>query len=141
MLFPTVRSRCQINQTTIVSTENKLEHRAINQDKDTVYHYKIDGDVIDAHDSCIRCDYLLENETKHHVYLIELKGSDVEHAANQIISTINMFKNELECYTIFPRIVYRSVTHKMLGSKPIIRLKEEYGARFKIKTRVMEDII
>lgn len=84
-------SECKKNQKIIVSKDkrNPQKHIALNNDLNDVYHYKIDGGVITFG---LRCDYLLWNETKHHIYFIELKGSDIKHALDQIEETDNYLK-------------------------------------------------
>ncbi|MDE6963811.1 MAG: hypothetical protein K2P30_09305, partial [Lachnospiraceae bacterium] len=65
-------------------------------------HYKIDGTVIKTGN---RCDYLLMNEQKRTAYLIELKGSDLVKAAEQLESTEKFLKKELSGYELQYRIV------------------------------------
>ena len=110
MLFPN-KSICEIKQKKIVSKENQKVHTAINIDECNVFQYKIDGDIIPSSSSEIRCDYLLENETKLTAYLIELKGTDLPHAVEQIEATIKKYQTKLASYEIKPRIIYRTNTH------------------------------
>lgn len=72
MLFEN-KSRCNKNANEIVCSENKKSYRAFNRQRHIVYLYLIDGDIISSSDSCNRCDYLLEDETKQRAYFIELK--------------------------------------------------------------------
>ena len=132
------KSLCSTDQKIIVSTENKRTHKGINQSS-CVYHYKIDGDVISKEDRRLRCDYILENESLREVYIIELKGTDVEHAADQIESTLEIFNNKLKGYVIKPRIVYRSNTHG-INSVRILRFKKMFPESI-LKTNRIEEII
>ena len=58
MLFNNVSSHCDLKCAVIVSKENKKTHRALNNDRNTVYQYKIDGEVIPQNNQSKRCDYL-----------------------------------------------------------------------------------
>ena len=78
------KSLCQEQQAIIVSSEQGRQHRAINSDRCFVTHYQIDGAVIRTG---LRCDYLLINEDKSDAYLIELKGTDIVHAVDQLEAT------------------------------------------------------
>ncbi len=110
MLFPD-KSICKIKQKRIVSKENQKVHTAVNVDDCDVFQYKIDGDIISSSSSEIRCDYLVENGTRLTAYLIELKGTDLPHAVEQIEATIKKYRTELASYEIKPRIIYRTNTH------------------------------
>ena len=124
MLFQN-KSLCEINQRIIVSKENNKVHTAINSERCNVFQYKIDGDIIPSTSPEVRCDYLVENETKQTAYLIELKGTDLIHAVEQIEATIKKFCIELRSYQIKPRIVYRSNTHGVHQSK-VQKFKMKY---------------
>lgn len=64
-----------------VSKENHCEHRAINRDKNIVYHIEVDGKVIPkSYNKTKRIDFLILNETKKTAYLIELKGCHLADA-------------------------------------------------------------
>lgn len=138
MLF-SGKSLCDINQPIIVSCENKKTHRANNNNKNSVFQYKIDGDIISTTSPERRCDYLLENETKRTVYLIELKGTDVQHAVEQIEATIKKFGSILGSYTIMPRIIYRGNTHGVNSSR-VVKFKRDYPQSI-FKETIIEEYI
>lgn len=139
MLFPGSKSYCDINQKIIVCTENNKTYRAINSDENDVYQYKMDGDIIPKGSLEQRCDYVVENETKKNVYLIELKGGDIKHAVDQIEATVQKYKTQFSTYTILPRIVYRNNTHDVHSSK-IAAFKRKYPNRI-IKTSQIKEHI
>lgn len=139
MIFAKEHSLCAEKQQIIVSSENGKEHRALNKHANVVFQFKIDGDIISQSSEYQRCDYILENQTKLHAYLIELKGSDINHAVEQIRNTCKMFKNELKGYIIRPRIVCRSNTHAVRGSK-VRMLKKDYDNTI-IRNDVIEETI
>lgn len=141
MLFNDISSRCDPKCPIIVSRENGKTHRALNSDRSTVYQYKIDGDVIQKADSQKRCDYLVENEDKKTAYLIELKGTDLLHAIEQIEATILLFARKFKenSYTVYPRIVYGSNTHAVNDSRYRNFMKKY--PQSKIKTTIIEEVI
>ena len=52
-----------------------------------------------------RCDFLMNADELTRVFFIELKGSDLNKAVNQIYSTIIYLKSEFKNYRIDARIV------------------------------------
>ena len=80
-------SSCEERQRIIVSRDpgTSRQHRAVNNDACRVTQYKIDGDIVC--DTSIRCDFLVMNDDQRDAYLIELKGSDIEHALDLIKKT------------------------------------------------------
>lgn len=109
-------SLCKERQRIIVSrdTGTTREHRAVNENACYVTQYKIDGDII--RDASIRCDFLLMNEDRRDAYLIELKGSDIEHALEQLEATARHFQNELQGYCIKYRLVCSRVKTQAIHS-------------------------
>lgn len=120
------RSCCKKNQKIIISKDkgSHCEHRANNPVLYTVSQYHIDGDVITG--SVDKCDFLLLNETKRNAYYIELKGSDVIHAIDQVMNTESLLKNQLSSYQSLYRIVYHTGTLGV-NSSTINRWKEKCG--------------
>lgn len=139
MIFPPDKSHCAVDQKCIVSSENGREHRAYNNDRSRVFQYKIDGEIISKNDPRKRCDFLVENESKGALYLIELKGTDVEHAVDQIEETITSFADEFSGFQLYPRIVYRRNTHGVSSSK-VLRFKKKYPHHC-IRTNKIEEYI
>ena len=96
-----------------VSSENQCKHIGKNPGRHAVRQFKVDGEVFPKGATPQRCDYLLLNDTKKTSYYIELKGSDIPKATQQIDSTVAMLSPSLPGYKIFRRIVYKSGTHKI----------------------------
>lgn len=120
-------SSCEERQPIIVSkdTGTNRQHRAINKNTCRVSKYKIDGDVIS--DASRRCDYIVMNDDCKEAYLIELKGSDIEHALDQLEATAKRFQNELREYYVKYRIVCsRAKTQAIYGSK-YKKFKQKYS--------------
>lgn len=127
LLFPD-KSLCQLNQSIVVSCENGKKHTVDNRkSKYCIYQYKIDGDIVTSQ-KVSKCDYIVEIDKNNEAFafIIELKGSDVSHAIDQIKSTLCMFKEKLRGYKIYPRIVCSSRVHSINSSK-VRKFKEEYG--------------
>ena len=139
MILDESKSICEKHQKIIVSEENKRKHVANNDDGNLVRHFRIDGGIVPASSSVLRCDYLVINLEKKNAYPIELKGTDVKHAVDQIRSTITYLGSELSLYTILPRIIYNSNTHGVRDSK-VRSLKNDYPGCV-IKTNTYEEKI
>lgn len=107
------QSLCDKRQKRIVSKEKRSSHTAVNEKRQLVRQYLIDGDVIeDKH--VIKCDYLVLNDEKKAAYFIELKGSKVLHAIEQIEETAKRLRPCLQGYQFYYRIVYSgSCTHNV----------------------------
>ncbi len=111
-------SLCAPRQAIIVSRDKrqKREHRAHNRGGNRVSHYQVDGTVI--RDASRRCDFLVMNEDKGDAYLIELKGSDIEHGLEQLEATAVSLREELQGYTVKYRLVHaRAKTQAIHGNK------------------------
>lgn len=111
------QSLCDKRQKRIVSEEKRSSHTAVNKNGQLVRQYLIDGDVIkDKH--VIKCDYLVLNDEKKAAYFIELKGSKVLHAIEQIEETAKRLRPCLLEYQFYYRIVFSgSCTHNVNGAE------------------------
>lgn len=78
------------------------------------------------------------NQDKKSAYLIELKGSNVLHAMDQVLSAENLLKEDLVGYSVFYRIIYRSRTQEVRKSR-IIRWKEKEGKRNGISVVILKE--
>lgn len=99
-----------------VSSENGCKHIGRNVSRHEIRQFKIDGEVIAKNADTARCDYLLLNDEAKRAYYIELKGSDLEKAIQQIEATVQMFQTSLPGYTTYKRIIYFSGTTDIKGS-------------------------
>ncbi len=123
-----------------LSEENGCKHIGNNVNRHTIRHYNVDKGIIPKNDTQARCDYLLLNDTEKRAYYIELKGSDLEKAIQQIENTIRLLHSGISTYTIFPRIVYFSGTHDVHGSK-VTKWKAKYRQRAIIRSKMIEENI
>ena len=106
--FPTY---CKEHQKEIHSKENNSEHIAVNIDGDLVRQIKIDGDILTAnYNQERRADYLILDETKKTVYLVELKGSHIMSAFLQLENTNKKLSNALKGHKVYWRVICSSRT-------------------------------
>lgn len=133
-------SLCSERQSKIVSQDresrNPCKHIGVNKDRSRVVQYQLDGQVFTGHEQ--RCDFLVMNQDKKSAYLIELKGSNILHAMDQVLSAENLLKEDLVGYSVFYRIIYRSRTQEVRKSR-IIRWKEKEGKRNGISVVILKE--
>ncbi len=106
--------------------ENRSEYRYVNSLENRVAKIKFDGCLIND-ETTIKCDYLLVDWDSHIAVFIELKGSDIYHALNQIGATIDHvwpFPPEFQNGYILARIVATRVR----DSAPTIKNSKEHKA-------------
>lgn len=133
-------SICGRNADKIVSRDkgNPQYHKGINIDKAFVTHYKIDGIVIKTGS---RCDYLLINEEKRTAYLIELKGSDLVKAAEQLEATEDVLRQELSDYKLQYQIVANKCKTQDIRSSAYRKYQLRWKGRLIQKTGFIEECI
>jgi len=130
-------SLCEDHASIIISKDsrNPQKHVANNINKSYVTHYKVDGVVIQVGD---RCDFLLINEDAKIAYLIELKGSDLSKAAEQLEATEKKLYEQLNAYSKRYRIISNKCKtteirhssynkYKMKWGKNLIQKSELYS--------------
>ena len=125
---------------TFTSSEKRCTHVGKNIDRNEVRQFKVDGEVLQAGDTDSRCDYLLLNDEKQSSYYIELKGSDLKKAIQQIEDTISMISPSIPTYTIFRRIIYRTGSHNVHDSEVTFWKGKNKGPAI-IKERMLEENI
>ncbi len=121
----------------ITFSENKSKLTLINVDRVVASRIKVDGCQIT---NGIRCDYLLIAKDIEH--FIELKGQDINHAIEQIISTIktlssNIAKNTKVSYVICTRSPLTSASIQNLQ----LKFKKHYNSKLIIKSSPLESTI
>lgn len=135
----------QHEQRSIVVCKDKGKNRYIyeNQSNDFLSKYRIDGGLIT---NGAKCDFLLLNcNEEQHSYFIELKGSDIIHAIEQIDRSIDILKPQLGDSKIFARIVLTRVNTPELENHPkYLHLKkkvESLNGNLKKQTRELKEVI
>ncbi len=117
---------------------NSQYHKAYNRAKAYVTHYRIDGVVITTGS---RCDFLLMNEETKTAYLIELKGSDLVKAAEQLKATEVALKQELFGYNLQYRIVANKCRTQEIYSSAYRKYQLCWKGRLMQKTGYIEETI
>ncbi len=119
--------------------ENKIEYIATNTDSKTICCYKTDTGK-EAHGQKM-CDYALCVCSKNNngieserIILVELKGSDIEHAIKQINATIKskITDHDLNPFQVDARIVSSKVRSPNYISTSVASLKKrlrQFGER------------
>nr|WP_142411516.1 hypothetical protein [Clostridium sp. Marseille-P7770] len=141
MLLEKSKSLCEERAKKIISRDKKSRcvHRAINTAQNLVRQYQIDEGVI-TDKTIQKCDFLVLNDEKMDAYLIELKGTDLRHALEQLEQTERHLSAELRSYTLYYRIVYKANTHAIRSSEYVkfCKLKKN---RVKASTDIIEEKI
>lgn len=133
-------SRCDRHAARIVSKDkgNPQYHRGNNVAGAYVTHYKVDGVIIKTGN---RCDYLLMNEDVRNAYLIELKGSDLVKAAEQLEATEQILGSELSGYRVHYRIVANKCKTQEIRSSAYRKYQIRWKGRLVQRTRFIEEPI
>lgn len=134
------KSLCSKNAVQIVSRDkgNPQYHKGKNIAKAYVTHYKIDGIIIKTGN---RCDYLLMNENTQIAYLIELKGSDLVKAAEQLEATEKVLQQALSAYKLQYRIVANKCKTQEINSSAYRKYQIRWKGRLIQKTGFIEENI
>lgn len=105
-----------------VSTENRCTHIAENPNGKNVRQFKVDGEVFPSGgNGPKRCDYLILDDSTRHAYYIELKGSDIRRAIQQVESSIAEINPSIG-YEIHSRIIFRTFTQEAKSAE-VLRWK------------------
>jgi hypothetical protein len=112
------------------SKNNRSKFRLNNLQKASISVIRVDGCAIKTG---IRCDYLLGLPSKQEIY-IELKGSDIKHAVEQLARSIEMLSchNELGgklCFVASTKCPINSTEIQVLKKK----FRKKYNAKLTIK--------
>lgn len=106
--------------------------------------YRVDGGLIsDEHVS--KCDFALYTKSSRSLRLIELKGSDLDKACEQISSSMGiLLSGETQVSKLYGRIVLtkvRPVDHKSTKVKKLKELLAKNGGNLLYKSREMVETI
>lgn len=94
----------------IVVEEKKKKYQLNNSKTDKVACFHVDGGMITSQDS-IKCDNMLVDIDSKLAIFVELKGTDLKHALEQVNATLNKLLPGLSNYRIFARIVTSNRTN------------------------------
>lgn len=122
--------------------ENRT-YRLHNKSGKEIVVYQIDGGLID-NENVLKCDNGIYTEDDW-LFLIELKGADVNHALDQISSTIDILLKQpcIKVKKLNARIVLSKVCVPKISSSKEKRMKQllrkSYGGDYKKQSRVLVD--
>lgn len=122
--------------------KSRTTYRYTNNRLDYLARYKIDGGLLTSNDKS-KCDYLLINCNKKEAFFIEIKGCDLEHAAEQILCSIDELYSMLSDLTIHARIVVTRVNTHDLRTPNYCRLQKKISllkGSLDKKTGIIEDV-
>lgn len=135
----------------IICEENKIKYIAHNPNEKCVYKIKVDGGLIKEK---VRCDWavaVVSNEDSlEEIFLVELKGSDIDHAFEQIAGTIEFLSTRYSAKKWFARVVCSKVSSPQLNGinykkldKKLKELNKSAGELQResiiVKTKVLEE--
>jgi len=121
---------------------HSTEYRYKNQSSNHLAKYRVDGGLI--LDDGAKCDFLLLNCEQKQSYFIELKGSDIIRAIEQIDRSIDKLKADLSDFAFYARIVLSRVNTIDLKHTKLLRLEkkvESLKGDLKKQTRLLEEAI
>lgn len=116
----------------IVLQENKSKITFLNPNQHQILKIKVDGCAIKDNET-LRCDYVLVPTSEVEIY-VELKGSDIAHAIEQIESTIQLLSDNVKqikklCFVVSTRVPKQTTSIQQIQS----RFKKKFNASFRIK--------
>ena len=131
-----------------VCEENKRIFRLENKHNYFIQKIRVDNGLIK---SGIRCDYAIDvykdakpDTLSDMIYLIELKGSDKDHACEQIIQTYNYFIKNFKTIFYHCRIVLSKDTAPKLlttNQKKLKQLEKQKKLDILIKSQKIEEVL
>lgn len=121
-------------------SKNKKTYKYINKSKHFIVKIQVDGCLL-SNETERKCDYLILNCSNKSAYLIELKGSDLSHAASQILNVIHIFQKELTGFEIHARIVLSRVYQGDIISEDYRKLQRKIKDKIKHKNILLSETI
>lgn len=121
-------------------SENRKKYLLHNDLNNYIAVFHVDGAMVQDNDK-IKCDNLLIDATGMKAIFVELKGTDLAHALQQINQTIDMMRDDIPNCTKYARIVTSNRTNV-----PNIRANPEYiklykKANVKVSANLIEEKI
>jgi hypothetical protein len=131
---------CNSHQTVVVQ-ENRRTYRLENQAGHLICKIKVDNCLIRQGK---RCDYLIIDCVRNDVYLIELKGSRLLDAVEQLEATFDLYVERFQG-KVFARAVLSKVSVPNLENNPKLlrfqRKLKKLNGDFKKSTNLLVEII
>lgn len=128
------------NRRHISISENRKKYLLHNDVADFIAVFHVDGGMIQSHE-IIKCDNLVLDATSMKAIFVELKGTNLAHALEQVNTTIDMLSSDVTEYSLFARIVTSNRTNV-----PNIRTNSNYirlykKANVKIMSNILEESV
>lgn len=124
-------------------SENKVEYLLKNNYSLPVFKTHVDGGMY-SDETGKRCDYALSSKEYGTIILIELKGTDIDKAVEQISSTLSDFESKYRYERYYGRIVASKVPSIALHSNKYKRLsgriKAYKGSLISSSKKMMESL-
>ncbi len=131
-----------VNKPKIEHTKNKNTFIANNMNKKTIYDIDMDRNV-DIKEA--RCDYLIIEPDCNSAHFVELKGSDINHAFEQLENSMAIIENpknkylagkfnKKSCYVI----IHRSPAVSTKIQNKMNRFIKKLNSKLTVKTKQLE---
>ena len=127
----------------INAAENRSKYSLLNPKRREVCKIRVDGCVITQVDGK-QCDYLFLACDTSIVFFVELKGSDLSHAIDQINQSIDLLAANLGGSAINARVVLSKTQTPDLRTPKYKKFKQKIhglGGTFIHKNIVMEEVL
>jgi hypothetical protein len=107
----------------VISDSPSTKYVGENSQRKEFSLFRIDGYVIPS-PTQLKCDYLLIRCVDSNCFFIELKGSDLAHASNQILESIRHLRGLLSGHIFNARIVLTKIPAPALRNSNYLKLKQ-----------------
>ena len=126
----------------IICEENGRKYIAHNGQQKCICKVKVDGGLIKDN---ARCDWavavVLKEGTLEEIFLVELKGSDINHAFEQITGTMSILSTKCSAKKWFARVVCSKVSSPQLNGINYKKLDKKLRALNKLASTPQRDFI
>ncbi len=137
-----VCNKCIINSTRSVFTKTGRRtnrYELINSAKLAISEYIVDECLLVKNRTDEKCDYLYQIPSQNISILLEIKGSDVDYAAIQILKSISLLKEELNNHDIWARILPTRVYAPDLNTTALKNLKKTVKQKLIVKQNISDN--
>ena len=135
----------------IICEENGRKYIAHNEQQKCICKIKVNGGLIKDNARCDWAVAVVSNEDSlEEIFLVELKGSDIDHAFEQITGTMSILSTKCSAKKWFARVVCSKVSSPQLNginykklAKKLKELNNSAGELQResiiVKTKVLEE--
>ena len=122
-------------------TRSRVQYKVLNTLSKELSYFQVDGALIND-ERVEKCDHLLIDCSEENSYFIEIKGSDLIKATQQILSTIAILKPKMAGLKMNARIVLTRVNATDLRDSAFVRFKniiKDLGGNVKQQSIKLEE--